>query len=103
MWKSHSSNIIDVATTSQCSILNLQNDRHIHLFYHTSIHDKISLVCSESSPLMQRSSSEHMFDTMAMEIEQLLSKVLLTCFQKEMLEKLCTFEIVCEHIKQVQL
>lgn len=52
---------------------------------------------------MQRSSSEHMFDTMAMEIEQLLSKVLLTCFQKEMLEKLCTFEIVCEHIKQVQL
>lgn len=52
---------------------------------------------------MQRSSSEHMFDTMAMEIEQLLSKVLLTCFQKEMLEKLCTFEIVCEHINQVQL
>nr|XP_011432817.1 Golgi SNAP receptor complex member 1 [Crassostrea gigas] len=30
---------------------------------------------SESSPLMQRSSSEHMFDTMAMEIEQLLSKL----------------------------
>jgi hypothetical protein len=31
--------------------------------------------CSESAPLINKSSSEHMFDTMAMEIEQLLSKV----------------------------
>lgn len=50
---------------------------------------------------MQRSSSEHMFDTMAMEIEQLLSKVLLKCFLKERLENLCTVEMVCEHIKQM--
>lgn len=30
---------------------------------------------SDTSPLLNRSSSEHMFDTMAMEIEQLLTKV----------------------------
>ncbi|KAJ8312597.1 hypothetical protein KUTeg_009970 [Tegillarca granosa] len=30
---------------------------------------------SESAPLINKSSSEHMFDTMAMEIEQLLSKL----------------------------
>lgn len=52
---------------------------------------------------MQRSSSEHMFDTMAMEIEQLLSKVLLKCFLKERLENLCTVEMVCEHIKQMSV
>ena len=31
---------------------------------------------SDTSPLLNRSSSEHMFDTMAMEIEQLLTKVI---------------------------
>ena len=31
--------------------------------------------CSDTAPLLNKSSSEHMFDTMAMEIEQLLTKV----------------------------
>lgn len=34
-----------------------------------------TFIFSDTTPLINKSSSEHMFDTMAMEIQQLLSKV----------------------------
>ena len=53
----------------------------------------VFIYSSDTSPLLNSSSSERLFDTMGLEIEQLLSKVSLSCFQlytfsERLLEKL---------------
>ncbi|VDI36024.1 golgi SNAP receptor complex member 1 [Mytilus galloprovincialis] len=46
-----------------------------HIDYGNKPNEEHALTKSESAPLINKTSSEHMFDTMAMEIEQLLSKL----------------------------
>ena len=43
---------------------------------HIYCHKIVFFIFSDKSPLLQKGGSEHMFETMEMEIEQLLSKVI---------------------------
>ena len=58
----------------------------------------VFIYSSDTSPLLNSSSSERLFDTMGLEIEQLLSKVSLSCSQN------CTHLVnVSSKIKQYAL